>query len=181
MEIGNDGNFTVTNTHTPEVIDKSVTKVWDDNNNQDGIRPEEVKVQLYADGQAVGTAITLNEANQWKHTFSDLAKYANGKEIAYTVKEVDVANGYTDKVEIGNDGNFTVTNTHTVKIPSSDESSTPSQSNKKSDNKQGKKEKGSKKLPATGEKDTKIFSIIGLGILAILAILGTYISRKKTK
>ena len=44
-----------------------------------------------------------------------------------------------------------------------------------------KKEKGSKKLPATGEKDTKIFSIIGLGILAILAILGTYISRKKTK
>ena len=159
-------------------LDKSVTKVWDDNNNQDGIRPEEVKVQLYADGQAVGTAITLNEANQWKHTFSDLAKYANGKEIAYTVKEVDVANGYTDKVEIGNDGNFTVTNTHTVKIPSSDESSTPSQSNKKSDNKQGKKEKGSKKLPATGEKDTQIFSIIGLGILAIL---GIYISRKKTK
>ena len=159
-------------------LDKSVTKVWDDNNNQDGIRPEEVKVQLYADGQAVGTAITLNEANQWKHTFSDLAKYANGKEIAYTVKEVDVANGYTDKVEIGNDGNYTVTNTHTVKIPSSDESSTPSQSNKKSDNKQGKKEKGSKKLPATGEKDTQIFSIIGLGILAIL---GIYISRKKTK
>ena len=43
---------------------------------------------------------------------------------------------------------------------------------------QSKKEKASKKLPATGEKDTKIFSAIGLGILAIL---GTYISRKKTK
>ena len=41
---------------------------------------------------------------------------------------------------------------------------------------QSKKEKASKKLPATGEKDTKIFSAIGLGILAIL---GTYISRKK--
>ena len=40
---------------------------------------------------------------------------------------------------------------------------------------QSKKEKASKKLPATGEKDTKIFSAIGLGILAIL---GTYISRK---
>ncbi len=44
---------------------------------------------------------------------------------------------------------------------------------------QSKKEKASKELPATGEKDTKIFSAIGLGILAILAILGTYISRKK--
>ena len=44
---------------------------------------------------------------------------------------------------------------------------------------QSKKEKASKKLPATGEKDTKILSAIGLGILAILAILGTYISRKK--
>ena len=41
---------------------------------------------------------------------------------------------------------------------------------------QSKKEKVSKELPATGEKDTKIFSAIGLGILAIL---GTYISRKK--
>ena len=41
---------------------------------------------------------------------------------------------------------------------------------------QSKKEKASKELPATGEKDTKIFSAIGLGILAIL---GTYISRKK--
>ena len=41
---------------------------------------------------------------------------------------------------------------------------------------QSKKEKASKKLPATGEKDTKILSAIGLGILAIL---GTYISRKK--
>ena len=41
---------------------------------------------------------------------------------------------------------------------------------------QSKKEKASKKLPATGEKDTKIFSAIGLGILAIL---GSYISRKK--
>ena len=41
---------------------------------------------------------------------------------------------------------------------------------------QSKKEKSSKELPATGEKDTKIFSAIGLGILAIL---GTYISRKK--
>ena len=43
---------------------------------------------------------------------------------------------------------------------------------------QSKKEKVSKELPATGEKDTKIFSAIGLGILAIL---GTYISRKKAK
>ena len=164
-----------------------MTKVWDDNNNQDGIRPEEVKVQLYADGQAVGPTITLNEANQWKHTFSDLAKYANGKEIAYTVKEVDVANGYTDKVEIGNDGNFTVTNTHTVKTPPSNESTTPSQStptpsqsNKKSDKEQDKNIIAVL-LPLTGSHSGLGLTILGLVLLIALLAGLVYHKVKKVK
>ena len=67
--------------------------------------------------------------------------------------------------------------TNTSKPGSSADSSKPGNSGHSEGDKH-KKEKGSKKLPATGEKDTQIFSIIGLGILAIL---GTYISRKKTK
>ena len=42
------------------LVNKSVTKVWDDNNNQDGIRPAEIKVQLYADGTPVGNETVLN-------------------------------------------------------------------------------------------------------------------------
>ena len=116
VEIGQDGNFTLTNTHAVELIDKSVTKVWDDNNNQDGIRPTEVKVQLYANDKAVGEEVTLNADNKWSHTFTGLAKFDGGKEITYSIKEVDVANGYADKVEIGQDGNFTLTNTHAVEL-----------------------------------------------------------------
>ena len=168
-------------------IDKSVTKVWDDNNNQDGIRPEEVKVQLYADGKAVGTAVTLNAANQWKHTFSNLAKKANGKEIAYTVKEVAVPTGYTDKVEIGNDGNFTVTNTHTVKTPPSNESTTPSQStptpsqsNKKSDKEQ-EKNIIAVLLPLTGSHSGLGLTILGLVLLIALLAGLAYHKVKKAK
>ena len=38
--------YVITNTHVPEVVSKSVEKVWNDNNNQDGKRPENIKVQL---------------------------------------------------------------------------------------------------------------------------------------
>lgn len=34
---GSDNNYTITNTHVPEIINLSGTKTWDDNNNQDGI------------------------------------------------------------------------------------------------------------------------------------------------
>ena len=39
---------------------RSVVKVWDDNQDQDGIRPGEVKVQLYKDGKVIEEA-TLHE------------------------------------------------------------------------------------------------------------------------
>jgi hypothetical protein len=59
---------TITNKHTPEKTSVEAEKVWDDANNQDGIRPESVSVQLKADGQNKGEAVTLNAANQWKTT-----------------------------------------------------------------------------------------------------------------
>ena len=99
---------TVTNTHTPATIDKAVNKVWVDGNNQDGLRPDSVTVELLADGQATGQTVTLNAGNNWRGSLSGLAEYANGKKIAYTWQETDVPTGYTATV----DGD-TVTNTHT--------------------------------------------------------------------
>ena len=51
IESDKDGNFILTNTHAVELINKTVAKIWNDSNNQDGIRPNEVKVQLLANGK----------------------------------------------------------------------------------------------------------------------------------
>ena len=106
------GGFTITNTHTPAVTSVSVNKEWDDNNNQDGKRPNNVAVQLYADNAASGEIVYLTSSNLWKYTWNGLPKYKDGVEIGYTVKEVTVPTGY-EKTEVKNpDGSFTITNTY---------------------------------------------------------------------
>ena len=105
--------FTITNIHKPEVISKTVTKIWEDGNNQDGIRPENIEVQLYADGAAlegVEYKITLNENNNWKHIWNSLPKYKDGKEIKYTIGEVSAPTGYETSYS---EDTFTITNSHT--------------------------------------------------------------------
>ncbi|MDQ8821409.1 Cna B-type domain-containing protein, partial [Streptococcus ruminantium] len=96
----------ITNTHTPETTQVSGTKTWNDNNDQDGKRPQSITVNLLADGKVVQSQ-EVTAANNWKYTFTDLPKYANGKEIVYTVSEEKV-DGYEMKVEGTN-----ITNTHT--------------------------------------------------------------------
>ena len=54
---------TLTNTHTPEMTDISVTKVWEDNNNKAGVRPASIQVQLYADWSYVKKKYKLNVTN----------------------------------------------------------------------------------------------------------------------
>ena len=104
--------FMITNTHTPEQTKRSVVKVWDDSNNQDGHRPESIIVQLYADGEPYGAEVELNEANDWEYTWTGLAKYAAGKEIIYTVSETNVPEDYTTTYAA--DGTVTkITNSYT--------------------------------------------------------------------
>ena len=103
--------FTVTNTHVTKKVDVTVTKQWADDNNRDGLRPNSITVQLYADGTATDTTavITPNANGVWTHTFEGLEKNANGVAIKYTVKEVDVDENYTDSYD--KDG-IIITNTH---------------------------------------------------------------------
>ncbi|QTE70665.1 Cna B-type domain-containing protein [Clostridiales bacterium FE2011] len=112
-----DENGTITtlnNSHTPEKTQVTVTKSWNDANNQDGYRPSSVTVNLLADGTKIGS-VELNAGNSWTHTWTDLDKYANGTAIDYTVTEDAVAN-YTTEITKAADGTFTytVTNTHTT-------------------------------------------------------------------
>ncbi len=110
---------TLTNTHTPEKVEVEVEKVWDDADNQDGIRPESVTIKLLADGEDTEKTVTLNEDNQWKGKFEALDKYANGEEIEYTVEEVEVT-GYeadvTGNAEASEAIGYIVTNVHEPEV-----------------------------------------------------------------
>ena len=103
---------TITNTYKPGKTSLTVTKNWKDANNQDGLRPKTIKVQLYAGDQKVGKAVELSADNKWTHTFSNLDEKKAGQIINYTVKEIDVPEGYTQAVEATNPGQVVVTNTH---------------------------------------------------------------------
>ena len=107
--------FKATNSYTPETITISVLKSWNDADNQDGIRPDDVTVQLLADG-AVVKEETLTAEKHWTVEWTDLPKFANGTSISYTLKEVAVE-GYTTQITYVDADNglrrdYTVANTH---------------------------------------------------------------------
>ena len=117
--------YDVTNTYAPEKTQVAVTKVWDDDDDSDGIRPAYVTVRLLSDGEDTGRTLVLSGSGGWSGVFTDLDSKKDGKDIVYTVEEV------TDSVMTGTDGpgtyacavsgdasrGFSLINTHTpVKI-----------------------------------------------------------------
>lgn len=104
--------FDVKNSYTPGKTSVTASKAWDDAGNQDGIRPDSVKVQLYANGTASGDPVELSAANRWTHAWTNLNMKNSGQDIAYTVKEVGVPGGYTATVSGDAAAGFTVTNAH---------------------------------------------------------------------
>ena len=107
--------YNITNTHTPEKISISGSKTWDDNDNQDGKRPEKITVRLFADGTEV-TSKTVTAENEWNWLFTDLNKYAKGREIQYTITEDKVEN-YITNIEKTENG-YVVTNSYTPETTS---------------------------------------------------------------
>ena len=100
--------YNLTNVHTPAVRSIPVTKIWWDNGDYEGIRPETVDILLYADG-VFTQRLTLSEANNWRGVFTDLPRYHQGHEIVYTVQETP-AEGYYVLIDGSMTDGFTVTN-----------------------------------------------------------------------
>ena len=102
-------------TPSDETVERRVLKVWKDDIQQS--RPKEVVIQLLRDGTVYDT-VTLNAANNWRHTWGELPKYNNdGSKIVWSVVEKELEN-YT--VLITQNGiTFVVTNTgeHTENPP----------------------------------------------------------------
>lgn len=96
-DILDEKGLVLTYKHIPAVVNVSAKVSWNDANNQDGIRPTDTLVQLYADGTALGDKAVIESNKEWTKTWSNLPKYKAGKEIAYNVIAYAVS-GYTVKV-----------------------------------------------------------------------------------
>ena len=97
-----------------ELTDLNVTKIWDDHDNKDGIRPEYVIIHVYSNQTGFDDLIVLNENNNWTKTISNIPKFdENSVIVNYTVEEVNVPDDYY--VTIKNQStNFTVINSHRI-------------------------------------------------------------------
>ena len=96
----------ITNSYAPETISISGSKTWNDNDDQDGKRPEKITVRLLADGRVVDSKEIKEEEDNWSWIFEDLPVYEKGEKITYTIKEDSVKN-YETKVD-----GYNIINTH---------------------------------------------------------------------
>ena len=175
--------YNVTNSHTPATVKVSGTKTWKDNNNQDGIRPSSITVNLLANGRQVASK-TVSASDNWQYSFDNLAAYANGKKITYTVTEDAVA-GYTSTVD-----GYNITNTHnptTPKKPQVPNNPTtpkkpqvPNNGNKvvPKDFTQGKTYDKTSRLPQTGDRSS--IGMMFVGIVMLLLSLGLVVINRFT-
>ena len=92
-------------------IDITINMKWDDEEDLDGSRPEEVTVTLYANGNEIGRSVTLRADEDWEGTFIELPLYYNGELQSYSVVEEKV-DGYTGTIEGSCMDRYTITNIH---------------------------------------------------------------------
>ena len=103
----------IVNKYTPGKTSATVTKAWQDADNQDGLRTS-IKVQLYANDKAYGDPVELTSDTGWTYTWNDLNQRQNHKDVKYTVKEVNTPDGYVAEVNNEDQGNLIITNTHKI-------------------------------------------------------------------
>ncbi len=99
--------YDIINTHIPEKITISGEKIWNDQNNQDGVRSEKVTLRLMRDGVEFDVKTVVEVDGRWTYAWENLDKYRDGGvEIVWTVVE-DPVPGY----ETTYDG-YNIINTH---------------------------------------------------------------------
>ena len=88
------------------IMDLTVEKVWNSSNKLE-IHPKSITVELYKGTELIDT-ITLNEENNWTHTWKEIEKSDE-----YKVKEINIPDGYTDTYR-QEENKFIITNTKTL-------------------------------------------------------------------
>ena len=108
---------TLTNHYDIKKTTATITKIWNDNHNQDVRRPESITLTLRKNGADFGTHtltakdIAGNE-NTWSYTWTGLDRYTDGKENDYTWAEPQIQYYTAGKPEKSGT-QTTITNTHT--------------------------------------------------------------------
>lgn len=148
-------------------------KIWDDQENQAGIRPDSVLIALMKDGQKVDE-VTVTEEMDWRYTFEELPLYdASGQKYEYTVKEENVPTGYVSQVD-----GYTITNTHVPEKPKTpNQPNTPNKHGEKSNRASGQSSNSTQNYPKTN--DTYNYEWVLAGLL-IVVVSGLVLKRRKT-
>ncbi|SHH60271.1 LPXTG-motif cell wall anchor domain-containing protein [Anaerosphaera aminiphila DSM 21120] len=171
--------YNIKNRYTEEDRNITVKKVWDDENNKDNLRPDSIKVQLYCNGEKYGEVIELNETNNWSHNWTGLKKIVDGREVTYTVREVEVPSGYEVNYDESVRGSVTITNTYKRITTTEKSNEEPTEELKaKEESKQEEAVKSStlsKILPKTGVGAMTSLTVSGISLLAV----GMYLLKKK--
>lgn len=83
----------------------TITKIWDDNNNERELRPDQISATLYQNDEVYAT-YTIKGSDNWTKNVSGLPWFDDdGNEYQYTITE-DAVTGYTTEI-VG----YTITNT----------------------------------------------------------------------
>lgn len=100
-----------------------INKIWADNNNSLGIRPDCINVILKAEVEneegnivtypinSIETEVELNNSNNWTYTWANLETYdEKGKEIRYCIEELDVPEQYYSVISSEDYEHYDITN-----------------------------------------------------------------------
>lgn len=169
----------ITNTHTPERTNVVVTMKWDDNNNQDRVRPgaDEFasKLHLLADGtevDGVTAEVVDNNDGTYTVTYSDILKYENGNIIVYGITEDDIA-GYSSAQDVVYEGEVLV-NVHKVKENNGENGGNKDNTDNKSKN--NLNNKSDKKIDTADHSNNMIYYVLivisATGIISAAAVAG---------
>ena len=88
--------YNITNKHVNETVTLEGSKIWWDNDNQDGKRPDSITVHLYQNGVPMSGeqyTKTVTSSNNWSWNFGTLPYFDQGTRIDYSVRENPV-DGY---------------------------------------------------------------------------------------
>lgn len=105
------GEATYTAQWQRQTKSESVSIIWDDSDNPNDTRPNDVKIQLLQNGNNYGSETTITEDNHWANTWSNLPAYSDDgtTQYTYTVENKTNVPGYTATVSTASNGTHIVT------------------------------------------------------------------------
>ncbi|MBR3904828.1 MAG: Cna B-type domain-containing protein, partial [Clostridia bacterium] len=90
-------------------FDVKITKVWDDGDDADGLRPDEVSVQIFANDEPYGNPFILTDGNNWTYELQLPSEDVDGL-IQYALKEMETE-GYETTIEGSPETGYVIKNT----------------------------------------------------------------------